>query len=511
MIIPIFIIVHNQYEILKKVVSSYEKYIKTPIEIIFHDVASFYFETLDYLSDKEQQGYKVYRSKINNHHTVINSVKSYLSNNPKCEYVIITDPDIEFCNVPENVLDLYIYALNKLNKTSVGPMLEIHDIPDNYHNKESVIRGHTNQFWSKPRKEILFNENTYQYIDCMTDTTFQLFRANRIPASFPHNNSLRFLSPYSAKHLDWYITPNNITPCSLFCYFTSSNISHWNSKTFNGSYHGTSLKRLSDNFNVNYNYYYSEGLSRIKPYFGDVITSFIYEKLINKKPILDIDGGKNNDNVIFGSGSILGNVKNNSIVWGSGLFSGNEEITKPKNILSVRGLLTRKRILNSGYECPEIYGDIGLILPYFYYPQLTKVHKLGIILEPSDKDIFNQIYKDYGKDIVIIDILSPLHTVIESILKCQFIISSYLEGIIVSHAYNVKCMWIKVSNELEGGCFRFHDYYSTFAKNYEKIEPYYLNKVLPTNDLITLTDNFPNPIFPINTKHIIKLMPFINI
>ena len=31
--IPIFIIVHNQYEVLKKTVESYEKYIKTPIEI----------------------------------------------------------------------------------------------------------------------------------------------------------------------------------------------------------------------------------------------------------------------------------------------------------------------------------------------------------------------------------------------------------------------------------------------------------------------------------------------
>ena len=49
--IPIFIIVHNQYEILKKTVESYEKYIKTPIEIVFYNVCSTYFETIRYLEE----------------------------------------------------------------------------------------------------------------------------------------------------------------------------------------------------------------------------------------------------------------------------------------------------------------------------------------------------------------------------------------------------------------------------------------------------------------------------
>ena len=53
--IPIFIIVHNQYEMLKQTVQSYEKYIKTPIEIIFHNVCSSYFETINYLEEKKKK------------------------------------------------------------------------------------------------------------------------------------------------------------------------------------------------------------------------------------------------------------------------------------------------------------------------------------------------------------------------------------------------------------------------------------------------------------------------
>ena len=112
--IPIFIIVHNQYEILKKSVESYEKYINTPIEIIFHNVCSTYFETINYLESQKNKGYKVYNSKINNHHSVIDSIKDYIKHNPKCEYIIMTDFDIELFNVNSDILEFYIFLLNKL-------------------------------------------------------------------------------------------------------------------------------------------------------------------------------------------------------------------------------------------------------------------------------------------------------------------------------------------------------------------------------------------------------------
>lgn len=96
---------------------------------------------------------------------------------------------------------------------------------------------------------------------------------------------------------------------------------------------------------------------------------------------------------------------------------GTETITKPNKILSVRGPLTRNRLLKLGINCPESYGDIGLILPYFYYPELKKKYKLGTIPHYIDKEKFNETYMKNDKDVKIIDATQPIQIVIKHILE----------------------------------------------------------------------------------------------
>lgn len=512
--IPIFIIVHNQYEILKKCVESFETLIETPIEIIFHNVCSSYFETTNYLEEKKRQGYTVYYSGINNHHTVVNSIKDYVSKNPDCEYIVMTDPDIELYNVNGNILDFYVYLLNTLNVSSVGPMLKIDDIPDEYHNKQQAIAGHRLSFWNKPRQSIMFNNMSYEYINCSTDTTFQLFSSKNIPKTFPYGNSVRTLEPYSARHLDWYICPNNLTPCQLFCANTTTSISHWNNKNWKGKYANMKINNINDHFNINYNYiyYYDKCKCRNNYNFGDFVTPFIFKSLFKKEPKLDINGGKNNEDVVLGAGSILNSARRNSIIWGTGFMFGNEVIPRPKKILSVRGPLTRNRLLELGFECPEEYGDIGLVLPYFYFPEVKKKYKLGIIPHYIDKDKFHQIFKNDTHDTKIIDVTEPIENVIKDILACEMTMSSSLHGIIVSHAYNVKSMWIKISDKIGGGNFKFRDYYGSInIPNYNDMLPYIYSEHVSTCTITNIIDKYPNPTFPLNTKSIIKLCPFINI
>lgn len=512
-VIPIFIIVHNQYDMLKKSVASYEKYIKNiPIEIIYHNVCSTYYETINYLEEKKKEGYIVYESKSNNHLSVLNSIKDYISNHPECEYVIMTDPDIELYNVNSDIIEFYLHLLKETKATSVGPMLKIDDIPDEYHNKQQAIRGHSCQFWKLPRHNMLFKGENYKFVSCGTDTTFQLFSVNNIPKTFPHK-SIRTLEPYAARHLDWYVCYDNITPCELFYQNNTTKTSHWNNKNWKGKYYNQAINIINDFFpnKYNYVYYYDKCKCRNNYNFGDFITPFIYNKLFLKEPILNINGGKDKD-VVIGAGSILCMANSKSIIWGTGFMYGNENIKKPKQILSVRGPLTRNRLLKIGIECPESYGDIGLILPYFYSPNNQKKYKLGIIPHYIDKDKFNGIYKKKDKDVLIIDVTEKIDKVINCITMCQMTISSSLHGIIISHAYNVKSMWIKISNSIGGGNFKYRDYYGSLnIENYDNMLPYTYKEQISTDDTIKLINEYPNPTFPINTKPILELCPFINI
>lgn len=265
------------------------------------------------------------------------------------------------------------------------------------------------------------------------------------------------------------------------------------------------------NNKIKYVYYYDSYKKENVYNFGDYITPFIYETLFKKKPILDINGGKNKEDVVLGCGSILESSKNNSIIWGSGFIMENQTISKPKNILSVRGPLTRNRLLKLGINCPESYGDIGLILPYFYYPEVKKKYKLGIIPHYIDKIKFSEIYKNNDENVKIIDVTEPIQNVINDILECEMTISSSLHGIIVSHAYNVKCMWIQLTDKIKGKTFKYRDYYGSInINNYNEMLPYIYNKQISINETIKLINEYPNPIFPINTKSIIELCPFIN-
>jgi hypothetical protein len=213
--IPIFVIVHDRIKVLKKTLDSFNKYIKTPYEIIFFDTKSTYKPCIDYLKKMEENNYKVYWSGINDHNLIMNAVYDYKKNN-NFKYFVITDPDIELDNVNGDILEYYIYLLNKYKVIGVGPMLRIDDIPNHYPRKKNVIEGHTRQFWHKKPKEIKYNNKKYNIQFSGIDTTFQLCSIDNIPNKFPNKNCIRCYAPYSARHLDWYLNPDILTEDQIY-------------------------------------------------------------------------------------------------------------------------------------------------------------------------------------------------------------------------------------------------------------------------------------------------------
>lgn len=200
--------------------------------------------------------------------------------------------------------------------------------------------------------------------------------------------------------------------------------------------------------------------------FGDQIGPYLFKKITKKEIIYSTPQNVTKYTTYVTVGSIMNVVKKNSIIWGTGIMHKNDIFYKPFKVLAVRGPLTRKRFIELGYECPEVYGDPGLLLPFFYQKSISKKYKLGIAPHFVDLNLF---IKFSMKDILIIDVRRQVEKVIDDICKCEFILSSSLHGCIVSHAYNIPCVWIKLSNNILGDDTKFYDYF--YSLNITNIKP----------------------------------------
>lgn len=167
-------------------------------------------------------------------------------------------------------------------------------------------------------------------------------------------------------------------------------------------------------------------------------------------------------------GSILNlyyiNPKGN-IVWGSGARDAGLPMNGfPKKICAVRGKLTREYLQRQGMDCPEIYGDPALLLPFLYQPIRKKKHKLGIILHFRDKgnEQIRRVVEKNGESVEFIDIVNfdRWESVIDRIMECECIASSSLHGLIVADAYKVPNVWIRFGDDTFEGEFKYLDYFS---------------------------------------------------
>ena len=176
---------------------------------------------------------------------------------------------------------------------------------------------------------------------------------------------------------------------------------------------------------------------------------------------------------IMAIGSTLDWMGNkNATVWGTGLMYplGADDKCVFGRLVAVRGKKTRDSLLQSGIDCPEVYGDPALLMPLVYTPSVQKVKgRIGIIPHNVDADNANviRLLKECGGKGVLIHVRNykSWHDVIDTIFSCEFIISSSLHGLILSDAYNIPNQWVSFSDLISGGNFKFEDYYSVVGKD----------------------------------------------
>jgi pyruvyltransferase len=158
-------------------------------------------------------------------------------------------------------------------------------------------------------------------------------------------------------------------------------------------------------------------------------------------------------------GSLMEGANSRTTVWGSGFIEeGTHCLEPPRAVFAVRGPLTRNSLLKSGVNCPEIYGDPALLLPTFYDPYVEKRFQVGIIPHFIDKGL-SLFSGRINENILIIDIERGIESVVKDIKACNCILSSSLHGLICADSYRIPTAWVRLSENVKGGDFKFMDYY----------------------------------------------------
>jgi pyruvyltransferase len=238
--------------------------------------------------------------------------------------------------------------------------------------------------------------------------------------------------------------------------------------------------------------------------FGDILTPFIIENISNIKfEYIEKSQYYPFEHYLI-IGSILDRGTKSSIVWGAGLISEDSEpIEIPKKIYAVRGPKTREKLLKSGIDCPEIYGDPALLLPKIYNPKIEKKYELGVIPHYVDKNNkFLEIFNNSNIKIIDIQVIDP-RTFIDELLSCKKIASSSLHGLITADAYQIPSMWIEFSDKVVGNGFKFYDYFLSVGRENEN--PLIINQ--DTNIEIMMS-HFKKYEISIDLDKLINVCPF---
>lgn len=196
---------------------------------------------------------------------------------------------------------------------------------------------------------------------------------------------------------------------------------------------------------------------------GDALGPVVYNWMLARKN-LNEDSPAYKTAHLYTCGSLIAAGDFDAVVWGSGVhvFRNAEKLLFMKGVLNydiraVRGPLTRRVLIESGYDCPEVYGDPAIIMPLIYDTENTeKKYKVSIIQHYYNKD------SDAGDCHSINIATTDYKQFIEEIKSSEKVISSSLHGIILAETYGVPAVFLNTGGYVDNALIKYYDwYYST--------------------------------------------------
>ena len=184
-------------------------------EVVMIDNNSTYAPLLEWYS---KCPYKVYRLKENLGHKCLYT--SGILDDHKDRYYYLTDHDLDLSEVPSDFQEVLMKGFQNPEIIKSGLSLKIDDLPNNSY--ANIAREWETKYWERPQDSNGFYRSE-------VDTTFALYDREREYSGFPETDdffrAVRSPYPYTARHIPWYNTPENITEEEM--YYIKSTGTYW--------------------------------------------------------------------------------------------------------------------------------------------------------------------------------------------------------------------------------------------------------------------------------------------
>jgi pyruvyltransferase len=191
------------------------------------------------------------------------------------------------------------------------------------------------------------------------------------------------------------------------------------------------------------------------PYnFGDLLSPIIVNALTNGLK-------RNSKNRLMSIGSIMHFAHDHDTIWGSGVngkIPSDQIKARNLDIRAIRGPLSRKVLKMRGLECPEVYGDPGLLLSVLKPETHSGSRGTPILLVPNYND--TQLYEIADKPFhhMLVSPFGSPTAILAAILDAEIVLTSSLHILICAEALGIPVRLVLLDGH-EEATFKYEDYF----------------------------------------------------
>ena len=199
-----------------------------------------------------------------------------------------------------------------------------------------------------------------------------------------------------------------------------------------------------------------------KPNVGDAINPQLIDELFN----LDTTSPVRGRPYLLAIGSLMAMANRLAHVWGTGVMGPSFRLrnVQPQNIHALRGKLSYEFLRNNGIQVKDVpLGDPGYLAPVLLTEPVTRSHPIGLVPHYHDREL-PWVQKALSHpDVMDLDVRIDPGEFLLKMAACEVIISSSLHGLIFAEALALPNVWIKLSDKIPGGRFKYDDWFSLTA------------------------------------------------